>query len=139
MQKDLENLAKEMKKKISMGNDRKRYLFNMEHCRELSCHQRNKYAEEEHYQEFKRILVLDLARKLIGNWSALRQLSESPQEDIALYIKVRKGIDSFVLASPDERYKFHKTVLGKFGTRRVISREAAKLAGIAQNRVAERV
>ena len=139
MQKDLENLAKEMKKEISMGSEREHYLFNMEHCRKLSCYKHNEYREEENYQEFKRIVVLDLARKLIGNWSALRQLSESPQEDIAIYIKVRKGIDAFVLASPNERKMFHKTVLGKLWPEKIVSRMASELAGITQRHVAEHV
>lgn len=136
MQKDLENLAKMMLMSMSMGDDREHYLFNMEHCRKLSCY---KYTGGEIYQQFRRIMVLDLARKLIGNWSALRQLSESPQEDIAIYIKVRKGIDAFVLASPNERKMFHKTVLGKLWPEKIVSRMASELAGIAQNRAAERV
>ena len=138
MQKDLENLAKEMQKEISMESEREHYLFNMEYCRKVSRYKRNIYSEEQNYQVFRRILVLDLSRRLIGSWSALRQLSESPKEDIALYIKVRKGIDAFVLASSNERRTFRKIVHGKLDPKKIATKVSSKSAMTEQNQGRER-
>ena len=133
MQKDLENLAREMQKKISVESEREHYLFNMDYCRKVSRYKQNSYNEEQNYQTFKRILVLDLARRLIGSWSALRQLSESPQQDIALYIKVRKGLDAFVLASSNERGAFRKIVHGKLDPKKITTNISSKSAMTKQN------
>ena len=138
MQKDLEKLAKMMIMSMSMGDDREHYLFNMDYCRKVSRYKQNSYNKEQNYQTFKRILVLDLARRLIGSWSALRQLSESPQQDIAIYIKVRKGIDAFVLASSNERRAFRKIVHGKLDPKKITTNISSKSAMTKQNQGHER-
>ena len=94
MQKDLENLAKEMQK--LEHKDRRYWLEALAHCQDMSS--RSVYPLrkiEEDFRRFKGILTWSLS-------GALLYVDENPL--------VKKGVDSFMSASKEEKDEFYKVV-----------------------------
>jgi len=127
MQKDLENLAREMQKLKS--DERLYWLQSMAQCRE-SLHPTT-YPTYKTYNQivtdfrrFKNTLIWSLSGILIG------KNEETPV--------VKNGVDAFMSLSKDERDAFYRSVLGKEEPQKIATKDSSKTGMTRQNKGHER-
>ena len=121
MQKDLENLAKEMQKLTT--HQKNYWLRVIAGCHDLSfptaCYP--SHLREERFQSTKKVIIWSLSGILAG-----KNVEELPV--------VRKGVDSFMFVSKEERDEFYKIV-----QKEVPSKIAVKSAHTSPRHKEERI
>ena len=122
MQKDLEKLATEMQKLTT--HQKNYWLRVIAGCHDLSfptaCYP--SHLREERFQSTKKAIIWSLSGILAG-----KNVEELPV--------VRKGVDSFMFVSKEERDEFYKAVLPK----ETPSKIAVKSAHTSPRRKEERI